>query len=69
MASSGRRAEVESAPAGAVFPEATYVISETFSELPDGRIVRRREMQTELAEWEQISGRCWRRRVKEWKMG
>lgn len=41
------------------------MISERFVKLPDGTIVRRRKVQTELAEWEQVGPRCWARRVRE----
>jgi hypothetical protein len=27
---------------------------------------KHREVQTELAEWEQVSERCWRRGMREW---
>ena len=42
------------------------MISERFIWLSDGTIVRRREVQTELAEWHQVSATCWERRVREW---
>jgi hypothetical protein len=36
---------------------------------PAGPGVRRREVQTELAEWVRVGSGCWERRVREWGLG
>lgn len=38
-----------------------------FEKKADGTILRFRNVQTELAEWEEISPRGWVRRMKQWK--
>ena len=42
------------------------MIHERFYKLPSGEIRRACEVQTELAEWEQVSDRCWGRRMRKW---
>ena len=39
---------------------------EKFEKLPNGTILRRREVQAELAEWVQVGPRTWVRRVRRW---
>jgi hypothetical protein len=46
--------------------ETVKMIFERFVKLADGVIVRCREVQTELAEWEQVGPRCWQRKMREW---
>ena len=41
------------------------MIHERFYKLRNGEMRRACEVQTELAEWEQVSDRCWVRRVRE----
>ena len=43
------------------------MIYEKFFELPNGTILRRREVLTELAEWVEVVPRIWTRRVREWE--
>ena len=42
------------------------MIFEKYEKHPGGGFIRRVEVQTELAEWEQVDGHAWRRKVKEW---
>ena len=42
---------------------------EKYEKDPGGGFIRRVELQTELAEWEQDGPRCWRRKLKEWDAG
>ena len=39
---------------------------ERFREEPDRTVIRKAEIQTELAEWVEVGASRWERRVKEW---
>jgi len=39
---------------------------ERFRERADGTIIRKVEIQTELAEWVEVGARTWRRQLKQW---
>ena len=41
--------------------------SERFTQSGDGRILRLREVQTELAEWDQLESGGWVRRMRRWE--
>ena len=45
------------------------MIFERFIKLSGGAILRCREVQTELAEWEEVESGGWVRRVREWDAG
>ncbi len=40
------------------------MIYEKYGQLPSGTVLRRRELQTELAEWVEVAPRVWERRVR-----
>lgn len=42
--------------------------SERFAQSGDGRILRLREVQTELAEWDKLESGGWVRKVKKWNV-
>ena len=43
------------------------MIYERFDKLPDDSILRRCEIQTELAEWVRVGARGWVRRMRRWR--
>ena len=46
--------------------EAATMISERFVKLPNGEIIRKQDMQMELAEWVEVSENCWERQTRRW---